>query len=104
MEVPNSGSFARDHMANERTLLAWIRTGIALIAIGLAFSKFVDITYGIVFVSLGIIFFIYSAIRYLQIKHSLERGYFIINKSAIYILVTIIIMLSIGALIIMLYR
>ncbi|HZU11297.1 MAG TPA: DUF202 domain-containing protein [Chloroflexota bacterium] len=30
----------RDHLANERTLLAWIRTGIALIALGFVVSKF----------------------------------------------------------------
>jgi putative membrane protein len=30
----------RDHSANERTLLAWIRTGIALMAFGFAIARF----------------------------------------------------------------
>jgi putative membrane protein len=30
----------RDHAANERTFLAWIRTGIAVIAFGLVIEKF----------------------------------------------------------------
>jgi putative membrane protein len=30
----------RDHAANERTLLAWIRTGIALMAFGFAIARF----------------------------------------------------------------
>lgn len=30
----------RDHAANERTLLAWIRTGIAMMAFGFAIARF----------------------------------------------------------------
>jgi len=30
----------RDHAANERTFLAWVRTGIAVIAFGLVIEKF----------------------------------------------------------------
>ncbi|MCG2888420.1 MAG: DUF202 domain-containing protein [Sulfolobales archaeon] len=29
-----------DHLANERTFLAWVRTGIALIGFGLVIAKF----------------------------------------------------------------
>lgn len=35
-----SDSRFRDHAANERTLLAWIRTGIALMAFGFAIARF----------------------------------------------------------------
>ena len=35
-----SGSELRDRMANERTLLAWVRTAIALMAFGMAIAKF----------------------------------------------------------------
>lgn len=34
-----SGSEVRDHLANERTLLAWLRTGMALMAFGVALAK-----------------------------------------------------------------
>jgi putative membrane protein len=30
----------RDHAANERTMLAWLRTGIALMAFGFAIARF----------------------------------------------------------------
>ena len=30
----------REHLANERTFLAWVRTGIALLALGLLLAKF----------------------------------------------------------------
>ena len=32
--VPNSGSTARDHLANERTFLAWARTGLGFMGAG----------------------------------------------------------------------
>ena len=35
-----SNSRARDHMANTRTLLAWIRTGVALIGLGFVVARF----------------------------------------------------------------
>ena len=37
---PHEESRFRDHAANERTLLAWIRTGIALMAFGFAIARF----------------------------------------------------------------
>ncbi len=33
-------SYARDHMANERTFLAWIRTSIGIMAFGFVVEKF----------------------------------------------------------------
>lgn len=35
----DSGSRARDHMANERTFLAWLRTGGTVMALGLAVAQ-----------------------------------------------------------------
>ena len=36
----NSSNLARDHLANERTFLAWIRTGIAVVVFGFALGRF----------------------------------------------------------------
>lgn len=33
-------SAMRDHLANERTLLAWVRTGLSFMAFGIAVEKF----------------------------------------------------------------
>lgn len=38
--VPNTGSTARDHLANERTWLAWLRTSLAFTALGLGLERF----------------------------------------------------------------
>lgn len=42
-------SRARTHLANERTFLAWFRTGITLVALGLAAAQFLarDVSPGI---------------------------------------------------------
>ena len=38
---PNSNpNRARDHMANERTFLAWVRTGAAIVVFGFAIGRF----------------------------------------------------------------
>ncbi|HMD96763.1 MAG TPA: DUF202 domain-containing protein [Terriglobia bacterium] len=37
-ENPNR---ARDHLANQRTFLAWVRTGIAIVVLGFAIGRFV---------------------------------------------------------------
>lgn len=38
--MPIGDSAMRDHLANERTLLAWVRTALAFIAFGIALEKF----------------------------------------------------------------
>jgi uncharacterized membrane protein YidH (DUF202 family) len=35
----NTGSVARDHLANERTFLSWTRTGLGFVALGVALAK-----------------------------------------------------------------
>lgn len=36
----NTGSVARDHLASERTFLAWMRTGLGFVALGIAIERF----------------------------------------------------------------
>lgn len=37
---PKSPNAARDHLANERTLLAWLRTSLAIVALGFVVARF----------------------------------------------------------------
>ncbi|KAG5420669.1 hypothetical protein I9W82_002550 [Candida metapsilosis] len=39
LTLENKGSVARDHMANERTFLAWLRTSLAFITIGIGVTQ-----------------------------------------------------------------
>lgn len=81
----------RDHAANERTLLAWIRTGIALMAFGFAIARFglflrevADVRpvrepihgigsgwFGVTMVVLGLVTNVAASIRYLRIRKAL---------------------------------
>ena len=36
----NNPNRARDHLANERTFLAWVRTGVAIVVFGFAIGRF----------------------------------------------------------------
>ncbi len=38
--MPDTSNRARDHLANERTFLAWVRTGVATIVFGFAIGRF----------------------------------------------------------------
>lgn len=85
----------RLHQANERTMLAWIRTGIALMAFGFAIARFgvflrqvagveqlavpprhgVGSTWvGAALVGLGMLANLLATIRYSQIHRAIERG------------------------------
>lgn len=41
--LDNKGSTARDHLANERTFLAWTRTSLVIVSAGIAFVQMSDI-------------------------------------------------------------
>jgi putative membrane protein len=84
----------RLHQANERTMLAWIRTGIALMAFGFAIARFgvflrqvaslgqVSVHFhgvgsawvGAALVALGMAANLLATIRYAQIRRAIERG------------------------------
>lgn len=40
LRLDNHGAVARDHLANERTFLAWLRTSLAFASIGVAITQF----------------------------------------------------------------
>ncbi|HEX4341022.1 MAG TPA: DUF202 domain-containing protein [Polyangiaceae bacterium] len=85
----------RLHQANERTMLAWIRTGIALMAFGFAIARFgvflrqvasvgsvpVHLQHGVgsawvgaVLVALGMVANLLATVRYAQIRRAIDRG------------------------------
>jgi putative membrane protein len=85
----------RLHQANERTMLAWIRTGIALMAFGFAIARFgvflrevasagqasVHLQHGVgsawvgaVLVGLGMVANLLATVRYARIRLAIERG------------------------------
>jgi len=85
----------RVHQANERTMLAWIRTGIALMAFGFAIARFGlflrelasvgtsvrgppeglgTAWLGTLLVTLGMVTNLVGTLRYGRIRRAIERG------------------------------
>ena len=40
LSLESNANRARDHLANERTFLAWVRTGAAIVVFGFAIGRF----------------------------------------------------------------
>jgi putative membrane protein len=79
-------SRARTHLANERTFLAWLRTGLSLMAVGLAAAGFLpaDLVPGFPYVRAfsallvlaGTMMVVYGARRYLRACKQIETAEF----------------------------
>lgn len=74
----------RTHLANERTYLAWWRTGLACMAGSVGVGRLVPALTdssellaaiaGVIFGLLGIACFLYGVIRYRQVDEAVRRG------------------------------
>ena len=86
---------ARDHLANERTFLAWVRTGAAIVVFGFAIGRFsialrqlsalqghpihrsgVSVWMGATSIVLGVLMVIAGLLRYRQTRVRLDAGTF----------------------------
>src|ERR687897_3673753 len=77
-------SRARTHLANERTFLAWLRTGLSLVAVGLAVAGFLPIdlvpgvpyvrSFSVLLVLCGTAMVVYGASRYVRAYRQIETG------------------------------
>lgn len=103
----------REHQANERTFLAWLRTSIALIGFGFAIARFglflkqfqtanaaLDHSafnsqhLGIGLVAFGITVIVLAAWRYNQVFWQIERGSYRPSRWAIWLLTGIVTLLG----------
>ena len=77
-------SRARTHLANERTFLAWLRTGLSLVAVGLVVARFLPIdlvpgfpyvrSFSVLLVLCGTVMVLYGARRYVKSYQQIEAG------------------------------
>ncbi len=81
--VENLESTARDHLANERTFLAWVRTALGLVGLGVLLERLgvggderITVAAGVAFISFGGATLIYSLGRYLRVARHLKDGKF----------------------------
>jgi putative membrane protein len=87
----NTGSTARDQLANERTYLAWMRTALSLIGAGLALLKWdaVANAAGYLLAALGIVLLVTSTQRYFRVMRLLQQGKFEPNVGGIISIVAV---------------
>lgn len=80
--MSESPSRARDHLANERTWLAWLRTAVAVMALGLAIAGFANrasvtsLLAGGLLVGVGAAGVAFGTIRYRQVNAEIEQDRF----------------------------
>jgi putative membrane protein len=77
-----SGNRARDHLANERTYLAWLRTALAVVALGAVLARLPGArtssvtAAAAVAISFGSLALAYGTRRYYLVRRDLERDEF----------------------------
>ena len=75
-------STMRDHLANERTQLAWLRTSANVVVVGLAVARFADagdvtaasLVAGGVLILTGAVGVVYGTARYRRAAAAITRG------------------------------
>lgn len=89
--IKNEGSTARDHLANERTYLAWMRTSLSLIGASIALLKWdaTEVVSAYLIGILGLIVLLSSTYRYFRVMQFLELGTFEPNVQSILFVVPI---------------
>jgi putative membrane protein len=90
-----SANRARDHLANERTFLAWVRTGAAIVVFGFAIGRFsiairqltafqghpthssgLSVWMGAIVIATGVVLVVAGLLRYRKTRAQLEAGQF----------------------------
>ncbi|ORE11345.1 hypothetical protein BCV72DRAFT_197932 [Rhizopus microsporus var. microsporus] len=95
--LENTLAVARDHLANERTFLAWVRTSLSTISAGVAVTQLFRLDkennsgrfLGMAFVVIGILYMMFACLRYFHTQTSMTKGYFPASRSIILITSTV---------------
>jgi putative membrane protein len=93
--VAENSNRARDHLANERTFLAWVRTSVAVVVFGFAIGRFaiamrqltafqgqapkstgLSVWMGTISILAGIVMAVAGLMRYRRTRAQLEEGKF----------------------------
>jgi uncharacterized membrane protein YidH (DUF202 family) len=124
VELENKGSVARDHLALERTFLAWLRTSLSFASIGIAVTqlfrlnttiggggspeidhlKHVGKPLGATFIAIAILVLFIGFHRYFESQHYVIRGKFPASRASIVLVVLVsasLIAASLGVILVM---
>jgi putative membrane protein len=107
--VPNTTSEARDHLANERTFNAWIRTALGVVALGVAVPKLVDHEQGAILAGAGLVLvggvcLVYASYRYVRVSRMLLAGEFPVARRGPVVVGAAALIMALAALLFVLSR
>jgi len=112
MVLENTGSVARDHLANERTWLAYVRTSLAIASTGVALVQLFTISaqqsssgaqllsgklqrfarpLGAVIVVIGLSVLALGVNRYFKIQHALTKNQFPLARKTVAFISTVLV-------------
>ncbi|CAG8582611.1 4756_t:CDS:2, partial [Paraglomus occultum] len=115
--LENKASVARDHLANERTFLAWLRTSLSFVSIGIAVTQLFRLNpskhdhsgkevigkvIGIAFTVLGVVFLLLGVIRYFHSQHTMTLGEFPASRGGVAIGTGLTLIILAGCMIVLL--
>ncbi|MBV9501637.1 MAG: DUF202 domain-containing protein [Acidobacteriaceae bacterium] len=106
----------RIYLAAERTFLAWLRTGLGLIGVGFAVSRFglflrevsattpnlpihttgLSVWTGVALVGLGVVVNISAVVRHVRLVHQLSSGTWVAGRVSIYTVAIGILLAAVG--------
>jgi putative membrane protein len=96
-----TGNRARDHLANERTYLSWLRTALGVLALAAAVARFgagskaENVVSVVLLGGLGIFVLVIGTRRYYQVADDLERGRFRVSRRTPMVLGTVVVVVAV---------
>jgi len=112
-DASSNPNLARDQLANERTLLAWVRTSIAIMALGFVVARFgllvrelgqrgsaasstgISTVFGIGLVLCGGALIVLATLRYARTGRALERNVYRWSPASVYVLAAVVVIVAV---------